>query len=76
MAESGKRAISMKNINFEVDPMVAHKMQLQMQDNPRFAQTIHTNITKMFYEYLIYKIKMRENLNIAIKGEMLNRFLI
>jgi len=40
-----------------------------MQDNQRFAQTINTNITKMFYDYMIYKVRMRENLNIAIKGE-------
>lgn len=38
-------------------------------ENARFAQTIHTNITKMFYEYIIFKVKMRENLNLAIKGE-------
>lgn len=42
---------------------------MQMQDNQRFAQTINTNITKMFYDYMIYKVRMRENLNIAIKGE-------
>jgi len=64
-----KRIIDMRNVNFEVDPMVAHKIQTQMNDNPRFAQTINTNITKLFYEYLMYKVKMRENLNIAIKGE-------
>lgn len=64
-----KRIIDMRTVNFEVDPMVAHKIQTQMNDNPRFAQTINTNITKLFYEYLMYKVKMRENLNIAIKGE-------
>jgi hypothetical protein len=76
-----KRIIDLRTISFEVDPMVAHKIQMQMQDcgfadstqnrpeNPRFAQTINTNITKLFYDYIIYKVRMRENLNIAIKGE-------
>jgi intein/homing endonuclease len=66
---SEKRVIDLRSISFEVDPMVAHKIQMQMQDNPRFAQTIHTNITKLFYDYIIYKVRMRENLNLAIKGE-------
>lgn len=68
-ASNGKRTIDLSNVSFSVDPMVEHKMQMQMQDNARFAQTIHTNITKMFYEYIIFKVKMRENLNLAIKGE-------
>jgi hypothetical protein len=66
---SEKRVIDLRTVSFEVDPMVAHKIQMQMQDNPRFAQTIHTNITKLFYDYIIYKVRMRENLNLAIKGE-------
>lgn len=61
--------IDMKNVNFEVDPLVAHKMQIQMQNNQHFAQMLHTNVTQRFYDYLAYKVKMRENLNLAIKGE-------
>lgn len=69
----GKQTIDMKTVNFLVDPMVAHKIQQQMQENAKFAQTINTNITQMFYDYIIYKVKMRENLNLAIKGEMHSR---
>jgi hypothetical protein len=64
-----KKTIDLRTVSFEVDPMVAHKIQMQMQDNQRFAQTINTNITKLFYDYLVYKVRMRENLNIALKGE-------
>lgn len=61
--------IDASKINFLVDPMTEHKIQMQMQSNPRFAQIIHMNITDKIYGYIAYKVRMRENLNLAIKGE-------
>lgn len=42
---------------------------MQIQSNPRFAELLNINITKQFYGYLAYKVRMRENINIACKGE-------
>jgi len=61
--------IDLSNVNFQVDPMMEHKIQMQIQSNPRFAQIINLNITSKIYGYFNYKVRMRENLNIAIKGE-------
>lgn len=63
--------IDASKINFQVDPLSEHKIQMQMQKNPNFAQVIHMNITDKIYGYIQYKIRMRENLNLAIKGEEL-----
>jgi hypothetical protein len=49
--------------------MSQHKIMMESIDNPKFAQIIQMNITTQIYDYIRYKIKMRENLNLAIKGE-------
>jgi hypothetical protein len=56
-------------VNFEIDPMTEHKIMMQCADNPKFAQIIQTNINPQMYGYIQYKVRMRENLNLAIKGE-------
>jgi uncharacterized membrane protein len=61
--------IDANTIDFQVDPMTQHKIMMESMDNPKFAQIIQMNITQQIYEYIRYKIKMRENLNLAIKGE-------
>jgi len=61
--------IDLNNVKFEVDPMTEHKIQMQMRNNPRFAEILNINITDKIYGYINYKIKMRENINFAIKGE-------
>lgn len=61
--------IDSSKVNFLVDPMTEHKMQMQMQSNPKFAQVINMNISDKIYAYIAYKVNMRENLNLAIKGE-------
>jgi len=61
--------ISLKDLNFQIDPMSEHKIQMQMQTNPRFAEILNINITDKIYGYISYKVRMRENINFAIKGE-------
>lgn len=61
--------IDASSVNFEVDPMMTHKVQLEMQKNPEYAQMLNTNITDKIFQYIQYKIKMRENINFAFKGE-------
>jgi len=45
-----------------------HKIKMQMMENPKFAQMLAINITGTVYNFFGYKVQMRENINIAIKG--------
>lgn len=49
--------------------MMQHKINMQIQSNPKFAEIINVNITQQFYGFLKYKVQMRENINVACKGE-------
>jgi hypothetical protein len=49
-----------------------HKIKMQMMDNQKFAQMLSINITPTVYNYFNYKVHMRENLNLAIKGSTRN----
>jgi hypothetical protein len=42
---------------------------MQSMNNPKFAQIIQMNITPQIYGYITHKVKMKENLNLAVKGE-------
>jgi len=48
--------------------MMEHKIKMQMMENPKFAQMLAINITGTVYGYFGYKVQMRENINIAVKG--------
>ena len=61
--------VDQKSINFETDPMAEHKIMLEKERRPEFARMLSLNITRQIFEYLKYKVQMRENVNIALKGE-------
>lgn len=61
--------IDAKTIKFETDPMSEHKIMMEKERRPEFARMLSLNITNQIFEYLKYKVQMRENINIAIKGE-------
>jgi len=42
---------------------------LEKERRPEFARMLSLNITRQIFEYLKYKVQMRENVNIALKGE-------
>jgi hypothetical protein len=60
--------VNLSQLNFKTDPMMEHKIKMQQMDNPKFAQMLAINITGTVYGYFGYKVQMRENINIAVKG--------
>lgn len=42
---------------------------LEKERRPEFARMLAMNITGQIFQYLKYKVQMRENINIAFKGE-------
>jgi len=61
--------INMQSVNFATDPLTEHKINQQMMKNQEFARIINTNITNKIYDYMKYKVQMKENINFALKGE-------
>lgn len=62
-------SVDPKQLNWNVDPMSEHKISMQMQQSARFAEILNVNITTQMYGYFAYKARMKENVNIGIKGE-------
>lgn len=60
--------VNLDSLNFETDPMMTHKIMLEQSKNPEYAQMLAMNITNNIYNYFSYKVRMAENINIAIKG--------
>jgi len=42
---------------------------LEKERRPEFARMLSMNISRQIFDYLRYKVKMRENVNVAFKGE-------
>lgn len=61
--------VAASSVKFETDPMSEHKIMMEKERRPEFARMLSLNITKHIFDYVKYKVHMRENINIAIKGE-------
>ena len=60
--------INLEALKFETDPLMEHKIMLEKSKNQEYAQMLAMNITPQIYNYFQYKVRMAENINIAIKG--------
>jgi len=65
-----KKMISVNpyKIEWKIDPIQQYTMQLKMQKIPVFAQAVNRNMSHLYYNFLNYKVDMKENIAIEIKG--------
>jgi hypothetical protein len=56
------------NIDFKVDPIQDDQIRDQMARNGAFAEMLYRNKTKLFFDFLNFKAKYRENISLEIKG--------
>lgn len=60
--------VNLDSLKFETEPLMEHKIMLERSKNPEYAEMLAMNITQHIYNYFQYKVRMAENINIAIKG--------
>jgi hypothetical protein len=55
-------------IKYEVDPIQDKRIKDKMSKNPEYARIMSVNESKLFYEWILKKIQLKENILIEIKG--------
>jgi hypothetical protein len=56
-------------LKFEISPIQDFLIKKEMSTSEAFARAYHTDMTKVFFDYLDYKIKNKENVAVGIKGQ-------
>ena len=49
-------------------PIQSYTMQLKRQKLPIFAEALNRNLTGLYFQFLQYKVKLKENISIECKG--------
>ena len=62
------KSFNVSGCKFEVNPLQDFLIKKQIATNEVFARAYHTDMTRVFYEMLDFKIKNKENIAIGIKG--------
>lgn len=55
-------------IEWAIDPIQSYTLQLKKQKLPIFAEALSRNLTGLYFQFLEYKVKLKENISIEIKG--------
>ena len=53
---------------YEIDNIQNERVRDRMMKNPEYARIMSMNKTRLFFEWLQQKIKLKENITIEIKG--------
>ena len=53
---------------YEIDNIQNERVRDRMMKNPEYARIMSMNKSRLFYEWLQQKIKLKENITIEIKG--------
>lgn len=62
--------VSLKNIQWHVDPIQSFLMAIKAQKMPVYAEALNRNMTGLFFNYLDYKVDHREVITLEIKGQV------
>lgn len=54
---------------FKISPIQDFLLKQQMSTNEAFARAYFTEMTKVYFDFLQYKIENRENISIGLKGQ-------
>lgn len=60
--------INPHSLQYEIDNIQNERVRDRMMKNPEYARIMSMNKTKLFFEWLQQKIKLKENITIEIKG--------
>jgi len=60
--------IDMSSLEWHVDPIQEDQLMEKMSQSSAFAECLNKPKTKIFFEFLSYKTRYRENIGIEIKG--------
>lgn len=60
--------IKMSDIRFIVNPLQSVLDNIEAEKSPAYAKALKLNITSLFYDWLDYKIKMKENISYEVTG--------
>lgn len=62
-------SISIKDIDWIIDPIQSDMMQEKMRNSPSFAESMMKDKTNLFFEYLHHKPAWREPVTLEISGQ-------
>jgi len=63
-----QKSFSLHGATFVVNPLQDFLIKRQIATNEVFARAYHTDMTKVFYDTLDYKVKNKENIATGLKG--------
>jgi len=55
-------------LEWKIDPIQSYTMQMKMQKLPVFAEAMNRNLTGLYFNFLTYKVQMKENIALECKG--------
>jgi len=60
--------VNLKSIEWMIDPIQSYTIELKKQKLPIFAEALSRNLSGLYYQFLEYKVKLKENITLECKG--------